>query len=233
MLRNSSGTASKNSAAGGAAKSARIIRIVLGVLLGLNLIGAGLVLFPPGGSAEDLERQLASLQSQAAQKRALLEQTRKHASAVEKGRADGDQFLGQYFLARRGAYTALLTELNSAAQSSGIKPRETAYATDPIEGSDTLSMMVITANFEGTYPDLMNFVHAIDASPRLLIIDSLTAAPEQGTNLLAVSLKIDAFVREEAPGPVSGGAQTVASVTSGADAAPPAAALQGAAGAGR
>ena len=193
MLRSSSSLSQS-----GAAKSARIIRIVLGVLLLANLVGAGLVLFPPGGSAEDLERQLASLQSQVAQKRALLEQTRKHAAAVEKGRAEGDQFLSQYFMGRRGAYTALLTELNAAAQSSGIKPRETAYATDPIEGSDTLSMMVVTANFEGSYPDLMNFVHAIDASPRLFIIDSLTAAPEQGSNLLAVSLKIDAFVREEA-----------------------------------
>jgi type IV pilus assembly protein PilO len=164
-----------------AAKSARAMRIVLGVLLGLNLIGAGLVLFPPGGSAEDLERELATLQAQAGQKRALLEQTRKHASSVEKGRADGDQFLGQYFLERRGAYTSVLTELDTVARASGIKPRETAYSTEPIEGSDTLSMMVITANFEGAPPDLMKFVHGIDASPRLLIIDSLMAAPEQGS----------------------------------------------------
>src|SRR5579863_7693319 len=119
---------------GQAAKSAQIMRIVLGVLLALNVIGAGLVLFPPGGSAEDLERQLATLQSQIGQRRELVEQTRKHAVAVEKARADGDGFLGQYFLARRTAYTALLTDLNAAAQSSGIKPRETAYATDPIEG---------------------------------------------------------------------------------------------------
>ena len=37
------------------------VRAVLGVLLAANLIAAGLVLFPPGGSAEDLERQRASL----------------------------------------------------------------------------------------------------------------------------------------------------------------------------
>jgi len=178
-------------------KSARLMRVALGVLLALNLIGAGLVLFPPGGSAEELERELATLQSQLAQKRALVTQTRQHASAVEKGRSDGDQFLGQYFLPRRSAYTALLTELDAAASASGIKPRETSYSTDLIEGSDTLSVMAITANFEGTYHDIMAFVHSIDASPRLLIIDSLTAAPLQGSNSLAVSLKMDAFVREE------------------------------------
>jgi Tfp pilus assembly protein PilO len=181
----------------GAISPARVMRVVLGVLLVLSVAGAGLVLYPPGGSAEDLERELSSLQSQLVQKRALVERTRQHTAAVEKGRSDGDQFLGQYFLARRTAYTSLLTELEAAAHASGIKPRETAYATETIEGSDTLTMMVITANFEGTYHDLMNFVHAIDASPRLLIIDSLTAAPEQGSNLLAVSLKIDTFVREE------------------------------------
>jgi len=61
-----------------------MIRIVLGVLLAINLIGAGLVLFPPGGSAEYLERQLGTLQSQVAQKRALVEQTRKHASSSKR-----------------------------------------------------------------------------------------------------------------------------------------------------
>jgi len=190
----------------------RIARFVLGALLAIVLIGAGLVVFPPGGSAEDLERQLASLQSQVAQKHVLLEQTRKHAASVEKGRADGDQFLGDYFLARRGAYTALLTELDAAAKASGIKPKETAYSTDLIDGSDTLSMMVITANFEGSYPNLMNFVHAIDTSPRLLIIDSLTAAPVQGSSQLNVSVKMDTFVREDPDAQTLGGAQAVASV---------------------
>ena len=66
----------------------RTIRIVLGVLLGLNVIAAGLVLFPPGGSADDLERQMASLQSQVAPKRALLERTRLNVAAVGTARGE-------------------------------------------------------------------------------------------------------------------------------------------------
>ena len=42
-----------------------ILRVIVGVLLAANLIAAGILLFPPGGSAEDLEKQLASLQAQA------------------------------------------------------------------------------------------------------------------------------------------------------------------------
>ena len=40
-------------------------------------------------------------------------------------------------------------------------------------------MMSITANYEGTYANLMRFVHELDRSPRLLIIEALNAAPQQ------------------------------------------------------
>jgi hypothetical protein len=175
-----------------------VLRIVLGTLVALNLIAAGFVLFPPGGSAEQMEQQLAALQSQVASQSKKLETTRQHVGAVEKGRSQGDQFLAGYFLSRRSAYSTLLGELGEAAQQSQIKAREHSYATEPIEGSDTLSMMTITGNYEGTYKDLMNFVHQVDQSPGLMIIESLNAAPQAGSNMLSVSLKIDTFVREDA-----------------------------------
>jgi type IV pilus assembly protein PilO len=176
--------------------SSQIIRIVLGALLAVNLIAAGLVMFPPGGSAETLQREMAALQSQVAQGKARLERSREHVAAVEKGREEGDQFLASYFLERRTAYSTLLSEISEAANTSKIKQREYSYATEPIEGSDTLSMMSITANFEGAYRDVLSFVHELDKSPRLLIVESLSAAPQQGGNTLSVSMKIDTFVRD-------------------------------------
>jgi hypothetical protein len=158
-----------------------VLRVALAVLLGANLVAAGLVLFPPGGSAEDLERQLATLQTQVAQGKATLERTRQHVAAVEQGREQGDKFLAEYFLPRRTAYSIVEAELGEAAAAAKIKPRERSYDTQPIEGS---------------YRDILNFVHALDKSPRLLMIESLNAAPQQGTNALVVSMKIDTFVRE-------------------------------------
>ena len=173
------------------------VRMVLGILVVMNLIAAGLVLFPPGGSAEDLERRFSSLQSQVQSRRMVLDRTREHAAAVQKGRAEGDRFLNDYFLASRNHISELLTELESAASESKIKPREHAYAVEPVDGSDTLSMLTITAAYEGTYANLMHFVHEVDRSPRLLVIDSLNAAPLEGAGLLTVSMKMEAFVRED------------------------------------
>jgi len=179
----------------------RVFRIVLGVLLGLNLLAAGLVLFPPGGSADDLERELAALQSQVMQKRALVERTRVNVAAIEKAREEGNQFLEQYFLDRRGADSTLLSELTEAARKAQIKERDRAQTTEPIEGSDSLSMMTITANYEGAYRNLLNFIHELDRSDRLLILQSLSAAPQQGSNTLTVSLKINAFIRDDSRAP--------------------------------
>jgi hypothetical protein len=175
-----------------------VLRIILGVLLALNLIAAGFVLFPPGGSAEQMEEQLAALQSRVAAGTRTLEITRQHVAAVEMGRSQGDQFLGTYFLSRRSAYSTLLGQLGETAQQSQIKAREHSFSTEPIEGSDTLSMMTITASYEGTYQNLMNFVHQVDQSPGMMIIESLNAAPQAGSNTLSVQMKIDTFVREDA-----------------------------------
>jgi Tfp pilus assembly protein PilO len=195
MLRNFSGSLVRDS------KFA--VRLVLGVLVAANLVAAVLVLFPIGGSAESLERESASLQAQVRARQTVLEQTRQHAAAVEKGRAEGDQFLSGYFLSSRSYMSALLTELGAAAVQSKIKPREQAYAIEPVEGSDSLSMLTITANYEGTYADLMHFVHEIDQSPRLVIIESLNAQPQQGTGVLSIGMKLEVFVRADSAGLVA------------------------------
>ena len=188
----------------------RKIRIVLGSLLALNLIAVGLVLYPPGGSADDLERELATLQSQIAQKRALLERSRLNVTAIEKARGEGDHFLAGYFLNRRVADSTLLSELSAAAGRAQIKERDRAQTTEFIEGSDSLSMMTITANYEGTYKNLLNFIGELDHSGQLLIIESMSAAPQQGSNILTVSMKLDAFIRDDSAAPALETAQSAA-----------------------
>jgi hypothetical protein len=171
------------------------VRTILGVLLAANLIAAGFLRFPPGGSAEDLTRQIAALQRQVANDRIALERTRQHALAVQDGRDEGDKFVQEYFLPLRTASGTLNSELQRAAATAKIKPRSTQLDFQPIEGSDSLQTVGITATYEGLYPDVLKFVHSIDQSPLLLIIESLNAIPQQDSKILEVSMKMDAFVR--------------------------------------
>jgi len=173
-----------------------IMRLVLAVLVVANLVAAFFVLRPPGGSPQELREQLQDLRSQVIQRQALLDRTRVLVSKIEAGRSQGEKFLVQYFLPRRLAFSTILDELSDSAQKSKVRPKESSFGTEPVEGSDNFSMMQISANFEGKYEDLLQFVNLLDKSKRLLIIEGLNATPEQGSNLLNVNVKLDTFVTE-------------------------------------
>lgn len=179
-----------------------LVRALLAVLLAANL-GAAVMAFKPfGGSADDLRRERGELQARLAQSQTHLAQTRKLASKVQSARAEGDNFLGRYVTDRRTMSSTIFEEMDRTAQQAGIKPRDRNVELSPIEGSDTLEMMSITAGYEGPYESLEKFVNLLDRSPRFLIIESLVAAPQQGGQMLNVTLKLDTFVKEP-PGATS------------------------------
>lgn len=178
------------------------VRAILGVLLAANLVAALIAFKPFGGSADEQRRHRTALQDQLGQLQARLTATRAMANKIQKGRTEGDQFLDRYVTDRRTTYSTIFEELDRTAQDAGIKAHDINVDRNPIEGSDTLEMMSITARYEGTYDSLQKFVQQLDRSPRFLIIESLQAAPQQGSPTLNVVLKLDTFVKE-APGAAS------------------------------
>jgi len=178
------------------------VRIILGLFVAANLAAAVLAFKPFGGSGDDLRRQKSDLQMQLTRLQARLAATRKMADKVAMARSQGDDFLAQYVSDRRTTYSTVFEELGRIAQQAGIKAREQTIELNPIEGSDTLEMMSITAGYEGPPASLEKFVNLVDKSKRFLIIESMTASPEQGGQLLNVNIKLDTFVKN-AVGPYS------------------------------
>ena len=176
-------------------------RIVLGLLLAANLVAAAAVFHPWGGSPEELQRQLDQLRGEARQREEAVGRLRTLAETVEKTRTESGQFFEQYFLDSQAAYSTVLEELRTLAEKAGIKARDLSFSGEPVEGSDTLAMVTITGNYEGTYKDLIGFMNAIDRSPRFLTIERLQAAPQQSPGSLNVNLRINVFVRGEVAAP--------------------------------
>jgi hypothetical protein len=178
-----------------------VIRLGLGVLVAANLAAAYFMVRPIGGSAQELAQQALEMHSQIRQQQGVLDRTRVLVSKIESGRGEGEQFMSSFFLPRRPAYSIIVGELNDLASQAKITPRDSAWALEPVEGSDTLDMLQISANFEGTYPDLIHFINLLDKSNRLLIIESLNATPQQSGGRLNVMLKLDTFVQEDGSAP--------------------------------
>ena len=176
------------------------VRAVLGTLLLLNVIAAVILFKPWGGSAEDLERRLASMRQQLGPQQAALARTKALVEKVEKARSEGDQFMAKYMLDGRNTYSTIIGELDRAASQVGLKPRERQFQSEPIEGSDNLGMMTISANYEGPYLNVTKFINELDRSPRFLIIESLQAAPQPVGTGVNVNFKLNAFIKDDTGG---------------------------------
>jgi type IV pilus assembly protein PilO len=171
------------------------MRAVLGVLAVANVVAALVVFKPWGGSPAELEAQRAQLERQIRDMRQRLERSRELVVKVQQARAEGDRFLSDYMMDRRTTYSTIVAELDRVANEAGMKPKEKSFNLENVEGSDTVMQMTVTSAFEGQYANLTKFVNLLDKSSRFLIIESLSAAPQQGNNLLNVSIKLDTFVR--------------------------------------
>jgi hypothetical protein len=173
-----------------------MVQVGLAVLLAAICTAAFFVVRPLGGSPEELARQASALESQIGQRRATAGRLTLVKDKTSKARAEGDRFLSAYFMDRRTASSTITLELSKMARDAGIRPKDHTFSYEPIEGSETLTMMIIAGNYEGTYSDLMRYINKLDRTPRFVIIDQLSAAPQSGSAILAVQMKLYTFVKE-------------------------------------
>ena len=175
-----------------------VLRLIVAVLIAANLVALYFMIWPPGGSPAELARQLSDLRIEVQQRRSVVNRARGLVKKVQAGGAEGQSFVNAYFLTQRTSSSDILSELNEDATASGLQSREASYSYEPVEGSDSLDMMTVNAGYQGTYQQLLQLVHKLDQSKRLLIIESLQATPQQGSSLLNVNVRVNAFVREDA-----------------------------------
>ncbi|HWR49806.1 MAG TPA: type 4a pilus biogenesis protein PilO [Bryobacteraceae bacterium] len=172
-------------------------RLLIGALVLAN-VAAALVAFKPwAGSLEEMEAEAASLRQQIRTREQTVARLQRNVAKVETARGDGDRFLQEHIMSMRTLSSTLVSELAQVAQKAGIRPKGSTYAFEPVEGADTLTRAIINADYEGTYADLMHFMNLLDRSPRFLIIESLSAAPQQTGTTLSINVKLNAFVRED------------------------------------
>jgi hypothetical protein len=183
----------------GSARDPRTIaRLALGLLLVLNLAAAVAVIRPIGGSPEELEMRRSGLQRQLQQKRLDVDRARTLVAKVEKARGEGNEFIDRYFLIDRSESSSIMDEIDRSAKTAGVKVGGHTFSSEPVEGSETLNMLTVTAVYEGTYGDLIELVNLLDRSQRFLILETLTASPQPSGGILNINMKLNTFVRQEA-----------------------------------
>jgi len=174
-----------------------LMRAILGALLAANLAMAVVAFKPFGGSADDLRRARNTLQQQLASLKTQVAKNKQLVQKVETARTASDKFLEQYVTDRHVVTSTMQSELVNIAESSGVIYQPVSWSAEPVDGSETLSKMTINAGCQGTYQALAKFLNLVDKSPRFLIIESLNATPLQTGDKLNVTIKLDTFIRQQ------------------------------------
>jgi hypothetical protein len=172
------------------------LKIAAGMLALLNCLALFLYFFPPGGSRAELTQEIGALRSQIAAARGQTAHLETTAAKVEAGGNQSAGFEAKYFLPKRAAYAAVVEEIQRMAKASELQERDGTLSEEPIEGTADLSLLNMTANYEGSYASLMKFVYETDHSPMLLMLDALSAAPQQRSGQISASIRFQAIVRE-------------------------------------
>ncbi|MBV9759765.1 MAG: hypothetical protein JO340_04285 [Acidobacteriaceae bacterium] len=194
-------------AGGGGAqrRGARFWFQVAGAALALaNGVALFLYLDPPGGSRERLAEDSRQVKNEIVAMRARSTRLRTIAGKVQVGSDQSSEFESRFFLPKRLAYEDVIAEIQRMSEASGLKERDSIFTEEPIEGTADLSLLNVTGNYEGTYENLMRFLHEVDRSPMLLMLDAMQAAPQQKPGLLTTSIRFQAVIREE-PSAAAGG----------------------------
>ena len=174
-----------------------LVQLGLGVLLVANLVAAAFAFHLIGSSPQALNQDLMSARTQLQAEQTRLKRSRLLTSNIDKGKSESEHFLTTYFTGRRYTYSTIVNEINQAARTAGMTMKEATFAAlDPIQGSEDLSMLTLSVNFEGGYPQLVKLVNQLDRSPKFIIIESLQiAAPPKG-EIYSVTFKLNSFVRD-------------------------------------
>jgi Tfp pilus assembly protein PilO len=179
------------------------LQVLLGALLLLNAVAVYFYFFPPGGTEQELTATVRELKARIRVAETSSKRLETVAGKVQLASTQTEAFAGKYFLPRRAAYKEVVTEVQRMTHEANIAEKEGTFAEEPVEGSNDLTLVTFSVSLEGTFADLMRFVYQVDHSPKLLILDSLGAAPIQSTGRLNLTLKLLTIIREPALVPVS------------------------------
>ena len=102
-----------------------------------------------------------------------------------------------FILPKRVAYANVIGEIQRMVRAAGIQEKDAAYSEEPIEGTSDLTLLGSSANYEGSYDSLRRFLYEVDRSPYLIMLESLTANPQQHGSQINTSIKFQAVIKED------------------------------------
>jgi len=162
------------------------------ILAVLDVAAIGFLLSPLGRSRSVREAEWADARRELQLKKADAVPLRGMDKKLDLARQEIADFYKDRFPAQ---YSAVSSELGKVAAETGVRVSQISYDPKPAEVPN-LQQVVINANLDGDYLQVVKFINALERDKMFFMVDSLTLAQEQG-GMVRLQVKLETYLRTE------------------------------------
>jgi len=173
-----------------ARKRLTTVAIVLAVL---DVVAVGFLLSPLGRSRSARELEYAEARRELQTKMRDAVPLRGMDKKLDLARQEIADFYRERFPAQ---YSAISSELGKVATETGVRISQISYDPKPAE-IPNLRQMVINANLDGDYLQVVKFINALERDRMFFMVTSLTLAQEQGGRV-RLQVRLETYLKTEA-----------------------------------
>jgi Tfp pilus assembly protein PilO len=158
----------------------------------LDVAAVGFLVSPLGRSRSAREAEWAEARRELQAKKADAVPLRGMDKKLDLARQEIAAFYKDRFPAQ---YSAVSSELGKVAGETGVRVSQIAYEPKPADVPN-LQQVVINANLDGDYLQVVKFINALERDRMFFMVDSLTLAQEQG-GMVRLQIKLETYLRTE------------------------------------
>jgi len=162
------------------------------VLAALDVAAVGFLLSPLGRSRSEREMEYAEARRDLQNKMRDAVPLRGMDKKLDVARQEIADFYHERFPAQ---YSAVSSELGKVASETGVRVSQISYDPKPAD-VPSLQQVVINANLDGDYLQVVKFINALERDKMFFMVDSLTLAQEQG-GIVRLQVKLETYLRSE------------------------------------
>lgn len=162
------------------------------VLAVLDVAAIGFLLSPLGRSRSMRELEYAEARGELQKKMRDAVPLRGMDKKLDLARQQIADFYRERFPAQ---YSAVSSELGKVASQTGVRVSQISYDPKPADVA-SLQQVVINANLDGDYLQVVKFINALERDKMFFMVDSLTLAQEQG-GIVKLQVKLETYLRSE------------------------------------
>lgn len=159
------------------------LRIVLGILMGINAVLLFFLFRSPGRTESERRDDLARREAQQHAAELRVQQLQHLQQKVLDATHNEQEFAQANFLPRSTAFSQMLADLGRLATENRLQPGDIGY--DIKERDNELGWVNVDVSLmvEGDYSDLVRFLNQLEQSKLFWIVESLTVSGKAGQKL--------------------------------------------------